>query len=230
MKSSATVFFPVIITGIILLVSAPAQIAADPCLVVYPNAASIYHYDVNEYYTVTYGDPLYDPFYDRGGEVLLEIDTDEIDLSIYQADYLAGFAPSFDGHEGYIIPDRGFVLVVDGFSNEPVVYDDVYLVFESVGDSGCIPSIKVNGEFVSGMTMNIGQLVVSTPTLDGNNYSDYLAVYIDWYGCVGLNIWAFADIDGDGIKTGGECFSAFSHDLTISAKSASWGAIKSTHR
>ncbi len=28
---------------------------ADPCLVVYPNEVCTYHYDTNEYYTVTVG-------------------------------------------------------------------------------------------------------------------------------------------------------------------------------
>jgi len=84
-----------------IAVSALSGLAlADPCLVVYPNAPCTYHYDPAEYYTVGPGDPLYDPLWDRGGKVLLEIGSNEIDYSIYQAPDLMGFHRAPTGTTG----------------------------------------------------------------------------------------------------------------------------------
>lgn len=204
------------------------RVMADPCLVVYPSGPCIYHYDINEYYTVGPGHPYYDPGYDRGGEVLLEINTDSIDESIYQAPGLNGFEISTDNREGYFFFGTDFDLILDGFSNSPVTYENILLVFDDFFPSGCYASeITVDGMPATGGTYAVGDLVVSTPTESGNNYSDTETFQIHWRGCLGVHIWAFADDNYNGVHDGEECFTAFSHDLEVPAESSSWGAMKS---
>lgn len=212
------------------LVLASGALMADPCLVVYPDGACVYHYDPAEYYAVGPGEPYYDPMYDRGGEVLLELASNEIDMSIYQAPGLAGFEMSTGGNDGYFFHENTFTLLVDGFSNAPTTYVNILLVFDKTVPTGCTPVVLVNGVMVTGSTYGIGDLVVSTPTPDGNNYSDTRAFDIEWYGCSGMHVWAFADADYDGKKDGGECFTAFSHDLTVPTEDTTWGGIKSLYR
>jgi len=204
--------------------------SADPCLVVYPGVSCVYHYDTSEYYTVGPGDSLYDPEYDRGGEVLLEMGSGEIDLSIYQAPNLIGFEPSTGGNEGYAFVSNDFTIYVDGFSNSPTTYNNILLVFDDILPEGCSPVILINGEPLDGNVFTLGDLNVSTPTEDGNNYSDYLTVDVYWSGCYGVHIWAFADEDYNGVHDGGECFTAFSHDSMIDAEDSSWGAVKAIYK
>lgn len=212
------------------LIAASAALMADPCLVVYPDAPCIYRYDPAEYYTVGPGDPLYDPIYDRGGMVLLEIASNDVDMSIYQAPHLTGFEVAYDGNDGYFFGGTMFSLIVDGFSNTPTTYENVLVVFDKAVPSGCVPTVSVNATPVAGGVYHLGDLVVSTPTPDGNNYSDTRTILIDWRGCYGTRIWAFADADYDGKRDGGECFTAFSHDITIPTRDTTWGAIKELYR
>ena len=201
--------------------------SADPCLVVYPEVSCVYHYDETEYYTVSQGHPLYDPDYDRGGEVLIEVGTDEIDMSIYQAPNLSGFEPSTDGVEGFAFISNHFNVVIDGFSNSPTVYSNVYLVFDGAVPESCLYQITVNGQPLVGNKYPLGDLVVSTPTEDGNNYTDVITAEVSWSGCYSVSIWSFADENYNGIHDGPECFSAFSHDAILDAEDASWGEVKS---
>lgn len=202
----------------------------DPCLMVYPDAAVFYHYDPAEYYTVTFGDPLYDAAYDRGGEVLIEVGTNVIGLDVYQAPGLAGFVEDAE-LQGYFTMEHDFTLVVDGFSNVPTTFTNVLLVFDMIEPDGCVPIITIDGNpplFDSGLGWYypIGDLAVSTPA-QGNNYSDVLTFDFSWTGCTNIRIWAFSDSDFDLNRDGNECFSAFSHDLTVPAEEKSWGEIKS---
>lgn len=229
MKLCSRPVCPIIVVFVMLILIPLSGMAnPDPCLVVYPAGSCIYHYDPSEYYTVTYGDPLYDPEYDRGGEVLLEVGTDEVDLSIYQAPQIAGFAMSTGGDDGFFLTDYSFDLILDGWSNQPKTFHNIYLVFEpEPGD--CMPMLMVEGNPISGppYLYPIGDLVVSTPTPNGNNYSDTIMEALAWSGpCYGIMIWAFADENDNGIHDGGECFTAFSHDTTIPAESKTWGGIK----
>jgi hypothetical protein len=221
-----------ILAAVMVIVTsvAPSLVKADPCLVVYPTVSCVYRYDSSEYYTVEPGHPLYDPDYDRGGEVLLETGTDEIDLSIYQVPSISGFEPSVDGEEGYLFSITDFSLVIDGFSNKLVTYVNILLVFDEVTPDGCTPSICIEGELLSGNVYSVGDLVVSTPTPHGNNYSDTITLDINWSGCDGVHIWAFSDEDYDGVHDGGECFTAFSHDATLPTRDSSWSEIKSKFR
>jgi hypothetical protein len=206
----------------------PTSANADRCLVVYPEIATVYHYDVNEYFTVTPGDPLYDPLYDRGGEVLIGANDLKVAFDIYQAPNLVGFQPSTGGQEGYFSTGHRFRLIVDGFYGAPTTYENIILVFDPDPDQ-CVPVVKVNGVPVTGYTYPIGDLVVSTPTEDGNNFSDVVAFDIFWDNCSGLRIWAYADENYNGRLDSGECFTAFSHDFTVPAKETSWGAIKTKY-
>lgn len=225
--STATKIFMILA---ILSASAAIDSAADPCLVVYPEGSCDYRYDITEYFTVGFGDSLYDPAYDRGGQVLIERGTLSIDQSIYQAPSINAFEPSADGMEGYFFYESKFILIIDGFSNEPVTYDDVVLVFEDLAQSGCEGKVLINGSPLDGFTYHAGSLSVTTPTAEGNNYSDMISLEIEWLGCYGMNVWAYADTDGSGMFEGGECFTAFSHDVTISTEPSSWGKIKSLYK
>lgn len=212
------------------LILASGVVMADPCLVVYPNAPCVYHYDPMEYYTVGPGDPYYDPMYDRGGKVLLELGSNEIDPSIYQAAGLVGFEMSTAGEDGYFFFGNTFDLVLDGFSNVPTTYVNIIMMFDRVVPAGCAPLIWVDGVLVTGMSYNVGDLVVTTPTPDGNNYSDTRTFDVQWGACNGLRIWAFSDNNYNGIHDGGECFTAYSHDLTVPTEDATWSGIKSLYR
>ena len=210
-----------------LLLAAPASLLADPCLVVYPTCQCIYRYDPMEYYTVGPGHELYDPEYDRGGLVLLEIDTDEIDHTIYQAPLLMGFEVSTDGNEGFIFVGTDFDLVLRGWSDTPTTFVNVLLVFDRILPDGCIPTVTVDGMplvYDNGYVYAAGDLVISTPVHNG--YSDTIVAWITWAGCYGVRMWAFSDENYNGVLDGGECFTAFSHDATIPTESSSWGAIK----
>jgi hypothetical protein len=202
---------------------------ADPCLVIYPDVPCVYHYDINEYYTVGPGHPLYDPMYDRGGEVLIDINWDTIGYSVYQAPNLVGFTPSTDEKEGYFFLDKDFTLIIDGFSNVPTTYVNILLKFDNVVPEGCVPTITIDGNPVTGDTYLVGDLVVSTPTPTGE-YSDTIELMVSWSGCYGLHFWAFSDENYNGILDGEECFTAYSHDTTIGVEETTWGAIKSIYK
>jgi len=203
--------------------------AADPCLVVYPEGPCVYHYDVTEYYTVMVGDTLYDPLYDRGGEVLIDIRTNEIALDIYEAPALTGFAMSSSGQDGYFFFGSDSDIVVRAFSNVPTLYENVLLVFVPDPEF-CTPIITVDGSPVLfdpglGYYFPIGDIAVSMPT-KGNNYTNSVTVRVVWELCFGVRIWAFADVDYNLAREGDECFSAFSHDATLPVESTTWGEIK----
>ena len=222
-----------LLTIVIVLTASASPLLADPCLVVYQNGVVEYHYDVNEYYVVSPGHPLYDPMYDRGGEVLIEWVTNDIDHTIYQAPNLVGFKMSTDGQEGYFSVGTDFELVVDGFNNAPTYYTNILLVFES-DPAYCQPLITVDGNPALfdpqlGWYYPIGDLEVTTPTMDGNNYSDTLEFNVHWELCSGLRVWAFADEDFNLMNEGGECFTAFSHDLTVPVEETTWGGIKAMY-
>jgi hypothetical protein len=217
-----------ILVGLLLIVGA-APALADPCLVVYPTGACTYHYDVNEYYVVGPGDPLYDPAYDRGGVVLIDSNTNEIAYNIYQAPGLTGFTVSSGGQDGYFFEGNSFQLVVDGFNNAPITYTNIYLVAVPLPES-CPPNIMINGSPMTGSQLLLGDLTVSTPTAEGNNYSDSIVLDVTWDLCAEIQFWAYSDENGNGMHDGGECFSAFSHDTTVSATDGSFGAIKATFR
>ncbi len=220
-----------VIAAILVAISflVPTFAAADPCLIVYPTNPAYYHFDVNEYYTVSVGDSLYDPMYDRGGQVLIDINSDEVAFDIYQIPNLLGFEESMSGEEGYFFIGSYFELIVDGFNNDPTLYTNVLLVFDPDPDM-CDPTVTVNGNPVTGNTYPLGDLMVTSPTGEGNNYSDVITVDVTWTGCYGVRMWAFADENFNGVRDGGECFTAFSHDATVPTKESSWGAIKSLYQ
>jgi len=207
-----------------------STVLADPCLMVYPGTTCVYHYDPAEYYTVGPGDPYYDPMYDRGGEVLIDINDNGIPYTVYQAPNLVGFVMDSQ-NQGWYTMDTDFDLIVDGFNNAPITYVNVLLVFDRVIPSFCVPAMTVDGNGVSlyqnglGWYYPIGDLVVTTPTF-GNNYSDIVTVHFTWANCTSIRIYAFSDENYNLKRDGGECFSAFSHDTTVPVEDTTWGAIK----
>jgi hypothetical protein len=205
-------------------------VSSDPCLIVYPGGPCLYWYDPSEYYTVAPGHPFYDPAYDRGGTVLLEIGTNQVDVSIYQAPGLLGFVVSTNGQDGYHFTGSDFQLIVDGFSNVPTTYSNILIVFDKVVPAGCAPTIRVGGAPLSGGVYHAGDLLVQTPTPNGNNYSDTITLPVSSTGCTFIHVWAFSDADHDNAKDGGECFTAFSHDIVVPVENSSWGRIKVMYR
>jgi len=216
----------------VLMLSVAACLYAnpDPCLVVYSDGPCTYHYDPSEYYTVGPGDPLYDPTYDRGGQVLLTIGTNAVDFSIYQAPYLTGFVQSTGGNDGFFIEGTNFGLIIDGFSHVPTTFVNILVVFDDVDPAWCTPTIYVNGSLLSGMVYYAGDLVVQTPTQYGHNYSDVLTIDVSWHGCYGVHVWAFSDENYNNVRDGGECFTAYSHDVVIPVEQSTWGRIKALYR
>ena len=70
---------------------------------------------------------------------------------------------------------------------------------------------------------------VSTPLPDGD-YSDTIELMVSWSGCYGIHIWAFSDENYNGVRDGGECFTAYSHDTVVGVEESTWGAIKSIYK
>ncbi len=221
--------FLLLIFTTIVITHIPGVVCAnpDPCLMVYPDIACTYYYDVTEYYTVGPGHQLYNPMYDRGGEVLLEIGNNSVDESIYQPPNLIGFEPSIDGNDGFYFTGTGFGLIIDGYSNTPTTFVNILVVFDKFIPADCIPNITVNGDPLDGSVYEAGDLEVSTPTPSGRNYSDTMTIEIGWWGqCYGIHIWAFSDGNYNGILDGSECFTAFSHDAMVPVEGSTWGKIK----
>jgi hypothetical protein len=215
------------------LAGAPSLAPADPCMMVYPDSPCTYHYDPTEYFTVGPGHLLYDPEFDRGGVVLIESGTHEIAYNVYQAPELDGFEMDPENH-GFFTLGRDLNIIIDGFSHVPTIYRNVIVVFDRFEPSWCRPSFFVNGNPVLyleglGWFCPIGDLVVSTPTLWGHNYSDTMTLDITWEDCIGVRMFAFSDENYNFHKDGGECFSAFSHDTTVPTQSSTWGAIKALY-
>ncbi len=209
-----------------VVVLSAATASADPCLTVYPTGNTVYHYDVNEYFVVGPGDPLYDPVFDRGGYVLIDANSMEVEENIYQAPNLVGFLPSTDGREGYFFEGYSFDLVIDGFNHTPITYQNIILVINPYPDS-CPPMVTIDGNPVVGDTYSLGSLVVSTPTENEHHYSDSIVVTVSWAQCAEMEFWAYDDENHNGVKDGGECFSAFSHDTAVpAAEASSMGVIK----
>ncbi|UCG50709.1 MAG: hypothetical protein JSW58_10925 [Candidatus Latescibacterota bacterium] len=217
----------------VALFPAAGHATPDPCLIVYPEGPCEYHYESSEYYTVGPGDSLYDPMYDRGGEVLIDAITHEIAWEVYQAPGLTGFVLDED-NQGYYAIGTDFNLIVDGFSDEPTTYVNILLVFDQFEPEWCVPNIWVDGNPILydaglGWYYPIGDLVVSTPTEHGNNYSDQVTHHIVWEICYGVRIYAFSDENYNLHRDGNECKTAFSHDTTVPTKESSWGAIKAIY-
>lgn len=231
MKSLAKTAIAAAMILVLTLLAGASDLSADPCLIVYPDIPCVYHFSTDEYYTVGPGDSLYDAAYDRGGEVLIELGTNEIAYNIYQAPNLIGFEPSMYENEGFAFVGDNFALVLDGFSNKPTTYENVLIVFDDVVPEGCTPTVFIDGNQVFTSTFAVGDLVVSTPTPDGNNYSDTITIDVYWTGCYGVHFWAFADENYNGVlDLGDECFTAYSHDSMIDADNSTWGGIKSIYR
>lgn len=212
----------------------PILALADPCLIAYSDGPTVYHYDPMEHYTVGPGDPLYDPMYDRGGEVLIDANTNEIAYNVYQAPGLVGFVMDAE-NQGWFLIGTDFNLIVDGFNNAPTTYTNILIVFDNFEPGFCVPTITIDGSPALydpglGYYWPIGDLAVSTPTADGNNYSDVTVHTIHWEGCSGVRIWAFADDNFNLVRDGNECFTAYSHDLTVPTEETSWGGIKELYR
>ena len=227
-------------TAIVLLAClliSPVAVYADTCLMAYTTGPCMYHYSSLDKYTVGLGHPLYDPLFDLGGEVLIKIDPvdgDGIALDVYQAVGLTGFVLD-EVNQGYFSLDANYDLVIDGYNRTPTTYTNILLVFDGFQPAGCTPSITVDGQPVLydpglGYYYPIGDLAVSTPTPVGNAYSDTVTLSIDVAVCSGFRVWAFADENFSLThELPGECFTAFSHDVTIAVEETTWGAIKALH-
>jgi hypothetical protein len=195
---------------------------------VYPSGPVEYHYDSNEYYTVSYGHARYNPIFDRGGKVLLKVGSNEVPLDIYQVPNLISFIEATNKDAGFFFDGSTLNLIVDGWNYRSTTYKNILLVFDP-DPTTCHPTITVNGTPVAGKTYSLGNLLVHTPTSYGHNYSDTISVTVAWSGCYGVRIWAFADDNCNGLRDGGECYTAFSHDLTVPVQEQTWGSIKSLY-
>ncbi|MEJ2721108.1 MAG: hypothetical protein P8181_08185, partial [bacterium] len=169
----------------------------------------------------------------RGGEVLIDINTNQIALDVYQPPNLMGFVMDSE-NQGYFTIGTELSLIVDGYNNEPITYTNILLVFDRIEPAWCEPDIWIDGSPVMydeglGWYYPIGSLDVSTPVPHGNSYSDTVTHLLDWEVCYGMRIYAFSDENHNLIRDGGECFSAFSHDTTVPVKESTWGAVKARY-
>lgn len=233
-----TTFGKGIVVSLLAVLLIPGVVLADVCLMAYPTGPCSYHYSALDKYTVGFGHPLYDPLYDLGGEVLIKIDPvdgDGIALDVYQAPGLTGFVLD-EVDQGYFAIGTSYDLVVDGYYREPTTYTNILLVFDGIEPDGCTPVITVDGSPILwdaglGYYYSIGDLVVSTPTPDGNAYSDTITLSIVLEACTGVRIWGFADENYNLMHDlPGECFTAFSHDVTIPVQESTWGSVKSLYK
>ena len=108
--------------------------------------------------------------------------------------------PIYDGNAGYFFDGNEVTLVIDEFSHTPITYPNILVMFDRFNPTGCTPRISVNGTLITGNSFSAGDLVVSTPTPYGRNY--------------------------DGVQNSGECFTAYTHDLTaVPVQEKTWGSI-----
>ena len=134
--------------------------------------------------------------------------------------------PIYDGNAGYFFDGNEVTLVIDEFSHTPITYPNILVMFDRFNPTGCTPRISVNGTLITGNSFSAGDLVLSTPTPYGRNYSDTKTVNISWDGCLAMRIWAFADVNYYGVQNSGECFTAYTHDLTaVPVQEKTWGSI-----
>jgi hypothetical protein len=225
----------VVFLGMLMI---PGVVLADACLMAYPTGLCEYHYSSLDKYTVGPGHPLYDPLFDLGGVVLIKIDPidgDGIALDVYQAPGLTGFVLD-EVDQGYFAFGVDYDLVIDGYSNVATTYTNILLVFDGIEPDGCTPLITVDGQpalFDAGLGYYypIGDLVVETPTPVGNAFSDTVILTIGLQACTGVRVWAFSDSNSNLMHDlPGECFTAFSHDVTVPVQETTWGAIKSLYQ
>jgi hypothetical protein len=204
----------------------------------YPTGPCEYHYSSLDKYTVGPGHALYDPLFDLGGEVLIKIDPvdgDGIALDVYQAPGLTGFVLD-EVNQGYYSIGANYVLIIDGYNGTPTTFVNILLVFDSFEPGGCTPLITVDGQPVLfdaglGYYYPIGDLVVSTPTPVGNSYSDTVTLSVNIDLCIGARVWGFSDANFNLMHDlPGECFTAFSHDVTVPGQETTWGAVKSLYQ
>lgn len=210
-------------SGIFLLMVLASVVSADICLIVYPQEPCVYHYKASRYYTVGPGHELYDPEYDRGGEVLIEEETGQIPLEIYRGN-IVGFEATSGSHYGFEITSSPCHLVVEALSDEPAVYENITLAFLFLPD-GCHPDVTINGTVVPNKRHLLGDLLVNQD--EGDGYSGQIDVEMTFYGCTGANIWAFADEDGDLQQDSEECTSSYLYHIFLPTEEVSWSAVKS---
>lgn len=214
---------------------APALVSADVCLMAYTTSPCYYHYSETDFYTVGPGDPLYDPLYDRGGEVLISVGDGKIAFDVYQATNLLGFVHD-EVNQGYFAVGLAYDLVIDGYNQSPITYHNILVVFDTIDPAGCVPMITVDGnpglfDAALGYYYPIGDLDVSTPTPVGNSYSDTIVLSVQFDGCYGFRAWGFADENHNLMHDlPGECFTAYSHDVSVPVGETTWGGVKQLYR
>lgn len=213
------------------LVLSASFVQAEPCLMAYPDGPSIYHYSSAEEYLVGPGHALYDPAYDRGGYVIIDANTHEIAEEIYQAPGLVGFELD-EEQQGWFFQGSQMNLVIDGFSNVPTTYTNVSIAFRAISN-WCGGTVLINGlpamDAGDGTYyLPLGDLVVSTPTPNGNNFSDTMTVLVEWDSCLEIDVWAWSDDNYNGLRDGGDCRTAFSKNTTIPTEASSLSQIKAT--
>lgn len=201
---------------------------ADPCLLIYPNNRTVFHYDASRYALITEGEPGYNHQYSLMGHVLWDVALNRIASEVYQAPDLEGFVESSDGKSLFYAPRRISGIVIDGFYAEPRRLNDIYLRFLPF-PRDAFTQIYINGNLLTEPYYHIPQLLVTTPMGEGF-YSDKITLMIEWSGAKSILVSAFSDKNGNRSFEGEPCFNILLEDPTVPVDDTTWGHIKSLYK
>jgi hypothetical protein len=199
-------------------------VAAEPCLLAYPLAYTVFQYNSALYDAISSSHPDYDPSYGVAGQMLWNLEAGRVAAEVYRAPGLYGFEPSSSGYNEFFTAGNTTTIRVDGFSEMPRQLNDIYVEFRPY-PLNSTPDIFVDGERIEGLRYFIPRLVVSTPTADGF-YSDSVDLGLRWVGAQMMTIIVFADKNGNRVFDGEPGFIIVMEDLTVPTENRTWGSIK----
>lgn len=218
------------VTFALLTVSlgAGTPMAKEPLLLVYPNKPAVFRYDPGRYELVSSQDPQFDDLYAISNVMLWDKLDGRIPIEVYRAPQLTGFEPSPFGTNEYVVVANEFNVIIDGFSEFPRTYSNLYIRFIPYPSSSIV-TVHMDSQLLDDLVVPLPSLSVSTALADGN-YSDIMVKHLTWSGAAGMRIVVYSDKNNDGVYSDGKpLYSIFVQDNTVSTHETTWGAVKALY-
>lgn len=213
----------------IAAIGAGTSMASEPSLLIYPNKPTIFRYDPARYELVRPSDPEFNTLFSVSGVMLWDMIEERVPHEVYRAPQLVGFEPSPYGMNEFVLMQNEFNIIVDGYSDSPRTFANLYMRFIPEPSHSVITLI-LGRESPESLIVPLDDLAVSTPTGDGH-YADTRTHHLGWSGAVGLRITVYSDKDNDRVYSGnGPQFSIYVEDNTVATEKTSWGEVKARYR